>query len=121
MKAEAVELSVDVEIEEGAVSGGRDAGFQNPRIRRNAAVGTVVRISLDIRGGRDVKDVNVPVDGEGGIRTVPGVGVSGENEELAILDVEDLGLRGDLWVLGRLGRGVVVEGEGDDEFPCVAR
>lgn len=109
---EAVELRVDVEVEEGAVLRGGDAGVQDTGSAGDGARGCVGGGGADVRGGGEVEDVEVAVEGLGGLLAVASAGVAREDEELRGGEVVDFGVAGDLWG----ARGVCVEGEGDDVF-----
>lgn len=108
------QLRVHVEVQERAVRRGRDVRVQVPVIVRHGAVLTVVRVPADVGRARDVEDVDVSVDRERLVLAAPEAAVAGEDEELAVGQRVELGLRGDFGVLGVLGGVVVVERERDD-------
>jgi hypothetical protein len=121
VQAEATQLAVHVEVEEGAVGGGVDSGLQDAAERCDAAGGAVVCGCADVCRVLSVEDVDVPVDGQRAALPMTRARVAREDEESAVPDVEDLALRRRLRVLGWAGGGVIPLRELDDEFSSVAR
>lgn len=80
--AEAVQLSIVVEVDEGAVLGGDDAGIEDAGGASDGASGGVVGGGFDVCSLGEVDDVEMAVDGGGGGLAVTGAGVAGEDEEL---------------------------------------
>ena len=77
MHAEALELTVDVEVEEGAVLRRGDARIEHASRAGDGAVGGVVDGGEDVGGGGNVDDVDMAVErGRGGL-AVAGVRVAG--------------------------------------------
>lgn len=106
-----LQLRVHIEVQERAVRCGRDIIIQIPVVVRHGAIAAVVRVPTDISRFRDVKDVNMPIDGERLVLPVPEAAITGEHKELTVGQGMNFGLRGNFGVLGGLGRIVVVEGE----------
>ncbi|KAK5633371.1 hypothetical protein RRF57_009084 [Xylaria bambusicola] len=75
--------------------------------------------SLDIRGIRNIKDVDLAVYRFGDILTVASTGVTREHEELTILKSENFRLSGYLGVLLWRCRGVDVEGKRHNPLACI--
>ena len=114
MGSESVELGVEVEVEERAVGGGGDARVEHPRGGGDGAVGFVVRVGFDVRGGgRDGENVHVAVDAERVVLAGAGAGVARQDQEGGRGKVVDLALGGHFARCGAVGH---VEREGDDVF-----
>lgn len=95
--------------------------FKTSSVESNRAVGTVICITLDACGPVNIEDIDVAVDRSGSCGTMTSFAVSCKDEELTILDVEDLCLSSDLWVLGWFGYWVIVQGKRNHKLPGVAR
>lgn len=88
MRTEAVELRVQIHVDERAIRSWCYARLQHAFDRSNGAIRTVISVALDVCRGADIEDIDLTVVRERNILPMTEPSITSQDEELPILNVE---------------------------------